>query len=530
MFALRFAAFVAPFIALPAFAASADEWRSRAIYQLVTDRFATSNGSSPPCDTSQRVYCGGTWQGVISKLDYIQNMGFDAVWISPVVANVEGNTGEGEAFHGYWTRDINSLNEHFGSTDDLNALASALHTRGMFLMLDVVVNHMAATSNPPDYSSFSPFNTQADFHLECFIDDYNNQTDVEQCWLGDTTVPLADLNTENDDIVNTMYTWIKGLVGNYSADGVRIDTVKHIRKDFWPQFAQNAGVFTIGEVLDGNTSYVGPYTQVLDSVLDYPTFYPLTSAFVSPTGNLSSLVELVQQAQSTYKDGEFMTGSFLENHDNPRFQSMTQDQALVKNAMTWPFIQDGVPILYYGQEQGYTGGADPANREALWLSGYVEDKPLVNHVKTLNAVRKSAIASNGSFLTTPLKFLATTSSTLAVSKPPLLALLSNGGNASSPSWSVPNAGYAANEPLVDVVSCASVTADSNGGVSASSQGGVPMVLMPASALNKSGSVCSNLATGSGSGSGSGNAASAVGASGGIILAAALAAAASYMLL
>jgi alpha-amylase len=59
----------------------------------------------------------------------------------------------------------------------------------------------------------------------------------------------------------------------YSVDGVRIDTVKHVRKDFWPAFANAAGVFTLGEVLEGTTSYVAEYQQVLDSVLNYPAFY-----------------------------------------------------------------------------------------------------------------------------------------------------------------------------------------------------------------------------------------------------------------
>ena len=106
-------------LAAPALAASASDWQNRTIYQvscpflkhvgptliffacqLVTDRFATTDGSSPTCNTEDRKYCGGTWQGVVKKLDYIQGMGFDAVWISPVVKNVEGTTAYGEAFHG----------------------------------------------------------------------------------------------------------------------------------------------------------------------------------------------------------------------------------------------------------------------------------------------------------------------------------------------------------------------------------------------------------------------------------------------
>ena len=284
------------------FAASANDWSSRSIYQvsnllvvspfscssrghqLVTDRFALANGSGPACDTANRKYCGGNYQGIISHLDYIQNMGFDAIWISPVVSNFEGASAYGEAYHGfvprlhndksawkvahrpysrYWPVDLFSLNPHFGTGEDLNALADALHKRSMYLMVDVVVNHFASKDSNPLYASFIPFNQESDFHAKCFITDYNNQTDVEQCWLGDNNVPLVDVNTENDAIVSTYNNWIKSLVANHSVDGVRIDTVKHIRKDFWPNFASSSGVYSIGEVYHGDTQYVAAYTRQL---------------------------------------------------------------------------------------------------------------------------------------------------------------------------------------------------------------------------------------------------------------------------
>ena len=163
----------------------------------------------------------------------------------------------------YWTQDINSLNSHFGTEDDLKALSLALHNRSMYLMVDVVVNHMVSSSDPPDYSSFAPFSDQSQFHDECFISDWNNQTEVEQCWLGDTNVPLADLNTEDDEVVKALNAWIHDLAHEYRIDGVRIDTVKHIRRDFWPDFAASAGVFTLGEISQNDTSYVAPYTGKL---------------------------------------------------------------------------------------------------------------------------------------------------------------------------------------------------------------------------------------------------------------------------
>ena len=80
------------------------EWKQRSIYQILTDRFATSDGSSPSCTLSK--YCGGTWKGIQNKLDYIAGMGFDAIWISPIVKNTEGS------YHGYHLTDLDSLNSH----------------------------------------------------------------------------------------------------------------------------------------------------------------------------------------------------------------------------------------------------------------------------------------------------------------------------------------------------------------------------------------------------------------------------------
>jgi alpha-amylase len=172
----------------------------------------------------------------------------------------------------YWTQDPTSLNSHFGSDSDLKALSDALHKRNMYLMLDVVINHLAAPTNPPQYTSLysSPFNSESSFHTECFINatDYpsppysaGNQTRVEQCWLGDTNVPLADINTEDQNLVQFWYNWIANTTKTYGVDGVRIDTVKHIRQDFWTGFKDSAGVWCVGEVLANETEYVGPYTS-----------------------------------------------------------------------------------------------------------------------------------------------------------------------------------------------------------------------------------------------------------------------------
>ena len=112
--------------------ADSSAWRGRSIYQVFTDRFARTDGSTTAsCLTDNASYCGGTWVGLTNRLDYIQGMGFDAIWISPVTHQVEGSSADGEAYHGYWQDDIESVNEHFGTADDLKALSAELHSRGM---------------------------------------------------------------------------------------------------------------------------------------------------------------------------------------------------------------------------------------------------------------------------------------------------------------------------------------------------------------------------------------------------------------
>lgn len=118
-------------------AATADEWRSRSIYQVLTDRFARSDHSTTAtCKTADRVYCGGDWNGITEHLDYIQGMGFDAIWISPITAQIPTTTPYGDAYHGYWQTNIFNVNDHFGNVVDLQYLANTLHSRGMVCNLN----------------------------------------------------------------------------------------------------------------------------------------------------------------------------------------------------------------------------------------------------------------------------------------------------------------------------------------------------------------------------------------------------------
>jgi len=368
----------------------------------MTDRFALqdiSNGTAynVPCNTSALQYCGGTWRGIIDHLDYIQGMGFDAIWISPPFFNVEGQTPMGAAYHGcvrgvvhrpdanvdrslsrYWPQDLTKLNSHFGTAKDLKNLSDSLHARGMYLMVDVVVNHMVSSrpfnitavqlainnSTMPvtNTTALYPFTDLSDFHSVCWITDYSNQTEVEQCWLGNESMPWADVDTENPEVIGTLNSWVTNVIGDFGVDGLRLSTVKFVPRNFWNTFTTQAGVFTLGEVCHTwsgskatdvfdrciqSTSIIPlpiPVSRrasiadrerpidiikgVVNAVLDYPTWFELVPAFVSTGSDFNALKHVVQQSQGAYTSGAFMTGSFLENHDQPRFSSLTSDPAV----------------------------------------------------------------------------------------------------------------------------------------------------------------------------------------------------------
>lgn len=96
----------------------------------MTDRLARNSDPSSPCSNLNN-YCGGTFNGIIRKLDYIQGMGFNAIWISPIPQQTPGG------YHGYWQMDIYNVNSHFGSSGDLQDLVNECHKRGIWVMLDV---------------------------------------------------------------------------------------------------------------------------------------------------------------------------------------------------------------------------------------------------------------------------------------------------------------------------------------------------------------------------------------------------------
>ncbi|KAF7359395.1 Not1-domain-containing protein [Mycena sanguinolenta] len=473
-----------------AFGATAEQWRTRSIYQIITDRFALEPGAVVnECVVSEQTWCGGTWRAITQNLDYIQDAGFTAIWISPVSQNYHGpRSAYGDAYHGYWSADISKLNDKFGTADDLKARLSRSLLR--YLMVDIVVNNVMSTSLTPALSTYM-FTKPQHYHPYCPVD-YSNITSEQQCWLGDTQVALPDLDTENADVISRYSTWISDLVQTYSIDGLRIDAAKHVRKQFWPAFASSAGVFCMGEVFDPVVANVADYqgSDALDSVLNYPLYYALVSAFTIPgPQNMSALIDNLNQSRAGYTDTTVL-GNFLENQDVPRWHNLSVDPQSTYNAMTFTFLAEGIPIVYYGQEQYFSGNGDPYNREPLWLSNYTKTTAY-QLMASLNQLRNFMIYTTD-WATQQMRILAASQNGIAFQKGEVVTVLTNIG---APPQNLTNTVFLSPWPrgtvAIDIVACRQFVVASGGFLQVEyTKGGVPVVLVHPSALSGSG-VCAD---------------------------------------
>ncbi|WP_149094307.1 family 14 glycosylhydrolase [Paenibacillus terrae] len=375
------------------------DWSKQSIYFIMTDRFSngdTSNdnyGGFNSNNSDQRKWHGGDFQGIINQLDYIQNMGFTAIWITPVTMQKSEF-----AYHGYHTYDFYAVDGHLGTMDKFKELVRKAHDKNMAVMLDVVPNH-TGDFQPGNGFAKAPFDKADWYHHNGDITgaDYssNNQSKIEN---GDVA-GLDDLNQDNPATANELKNWIKWLLNESGVDGLRVDTAKHVPKGFLKDFDQAANTFTIGEIFSGDPAYVGDYTRYLDAALDFPMYYTIKDVF----GRDQSMTKIKERYTDDrhYRDAQ-TNGVFIDNHDVKRFLNeasgkpgaSSEKWPQLKAALGFTLTSRGIPIIYQGTEQGFSGGDDPANRENVVLNANHE---LYQYIAKLNRVRNSHPAlQNGS--------------------------------------------------------------------------------------------------------------------------------------
>lgn len=183
-------------------------------------------------------------------------------------------------------------------------------------MIDIVLNDFAWAGNSSsiDYSSFNPFNDEKYFHPFCNATSSTNEneTQAQNCWIGDSVISLPDLKTEDPAVASMLTSWAQSMIANYSIDGFRIDSVLNLNQGLLEPFNNASAIFNIGEVYDGNPVVACPYQQHLDSILNYPLYFPLIRAFANTTGSITDLVEMIASVKEDCRDVSVL-GTFSEN-------------------------------------------------------------------------------------------------------------------------------------------------------------------------------------------------------------------------
>lgn len=342
-------------------------WAKHSVfYEVFVRSFNDSNGDGI-----------GDLAGVTAKLDYLQSLGVDALWLMPIHP--------ASSYHGYDVIDHGAINPDYGTLDDFKKLVDSAHERKMKIVIDWVVNHTSnehvwfkkALAGDADY---------VDYYLwsDTKVDDNWQQAANGRwyyCWYGNANMPK--LNYKNaklrENIKSLAAFWIK-----QGVDGFRLDVAQDIGGSdasltygWWNEFnsyvkSLKPSAYVVGEVnhdgLNDNT-YHAPFYQGMDSTFNFPNYNFMLGMSTGLTRDLLGTLNAAHDEYAVY-NSNYIDATTLGNHDRSRIASrLKSDPRLVRHAITLMMTLPGTPFLYYGEEIGMRGGhdqqGDPNKREPM---------------------------------------------------------------------------------------------------------------------------------------------------------------------
>jgi glycosidase len=366
---------------------------SEAVYFIMTDRFVdgdssnnyTNQGCNVNCTWNQQIpnrdayigYKGGDFKGILDNVNYLKDMGFSAIWVTPIFDNPKqaftGNIGGADhnktGYHGYWASNFYKEDEHLVSSNlSFTQFANTLERQhGIKVVLDIVANHASHgwDMTPQQYDT-SEFGKVYDISGNKVCDHFNtpaSQLGPNDCFfnLNDGKpglgVPLAEFDQSKPFVVNYLDNAFLYWIGQ-GADAFRIDTVKHVPESYWKQMstkirAQYPHFYMFGEYFDSNMSTLSNFEKATDiTVLDFAGKDAMKSVFSNPNSSFATLSGYLDTDFSTYRN-PYELATFYDNHDMARLSA--SDNGFI-DAHNWLFTARGIPVLYYGSEIGFQRG------------------------------------------------------------------------------------------------------------------------------------------------------------------------------
>ena len=348
------------------------KWQDETVYSLMIDRF---NNGDQTNDFGVDIndpngYHGGDFQGIIDQLDYIKEMGFTAISLTPIFANEDGG------YHGYWVNDFYQTDERFGSNDLFNKLVDEAHKRDMKVILDFVsvdVGPKHPWVNDP---------TKKDWFKE-------GQEEVDQ-----EGITLPKLDHENPEVKKYLIDAAKWWIKESDIDGYFLDSAGDVPTSFWVDFTNEVksvkkDFFILGEVTTNDPVKMASYSETgIDGFVDFPLNEELRKVFPKPDQSFGELFKRLEQNKELGLNS-YLMGTFMDNHHTVRFtRDMVENNEHPgprwKQSLTYLYTTPGIPIVYYGSEIALDGGTSPDNRRQM---NFRTDKELIDYMAKLSRVR-----------------------------------------------------------------------------------------------------------------------------------------------
>lgn len=388
------------------------EWVKGTAYEIFTRSFADSNGDGI-----------GDLQGMIAKLDYLKDLGIEAIWLTPI--------NQSPSYHKYDVVDYYNIDKEYGTIDDFKAFTAAAHERGMKVLMDLVINHTGVTNpwflaaregkdnpyrdwyvwsdNPETWKSEAEYYAKipnlpedplkkAESHWHWLYDDKGKLLpDQKEKYYAFFWGGMPDANFDNPIVRKEFFKIGQYWLQEVGIDGYRLDAAKHIylesemekSRQFWKEFKAKMleikpDAFMLGEVWD-KTELIAPFFDGLDAIFNFDLGLAMTQIAAAEQDTID-IGRYHQNMRDIYKmyNPNFIEATFLTNHDQNRVMSEVKGNInRAKMAAAMLFTLPGTPFLYYGEEIGMKGvKPDEHIREPfIWASGK-EDKQQTNWVKS----------------------------------------------------------------------------------------------------------------------------------------------------
>jgi cyclomaltodextrinase len=394
---------------------STPDWVKDAIfYQIFPDRFARSASalSSPYLEAwgatpTYHGFQGGDLDGITEKLDYLQELGINALYLNPIFQSATN--------HRYRTHDYYTVDPMLGGNAAFRRLLDAAHARGIRVVLDGVFNHVGRGFFPFHHvlecEQASPYIEW--FHIKGFpLRAYDQHSHPNyETWAGYRKFPKLNLNhpAARRFILEVARHWLQ-----FGIDGWRLDAFKEIDEDFWREFRQavkavNGDAYLLGEIwVDEKHRTASRWLagDQLDGIMNYGFATTCIGFFIGDRLDRHLMHKQAHRPKRTYSAEAFadridrMLGNYaapvvyaqynlLESHDTARYLTLAAgDPRILKLTVTFQMTYPGAPAIYYGTEIGLPGGRDPDCRRAMPWDVTQWDRDILEHCRKLITIRK----------------------------------------------------------------------------------------------------------------------------------------------